>query len=121
MMDKNRIARMSNEDVVRFFVSCVGADYKTDYAPYLWPNFSKDTVALWSEIAERLTERKTLNFDRENCESQLREEIQKQANILNGRPDYSTSYHYGIKSGLNKALEIVEGSITAGGDGDERE
>lgn len=117
-MDKNRIARMSNEDVVRFFVSCVGADYKTDYAPHLWPEFSADTTALWDEIEARMNVRKTLNFDREDCESRLREEIKKQTNILNGGPDYSTSYHYGIKSGLNIAFEIVEGSITAGGDHD---
>ena len=115
-MDKNRIAQMSNEDLVGYFVSTVGADYKTDYAPHLWPDFSKDTVALWSEIETRMTGRKTLNFDREDCKSKFREEIRKQVAILNGGPDYSTSYHYGIKSGLEMAIRIVEECITAGGD-----
>lgn len=117
-MDKNRIARMSNEDVVRFFVVRVGADYKTDYAPHLWPDFSKDTVELWSEIEARMTERKTLSFDREECKERLREKIRTQVDILNGGPDYSTSYHYGIKSGLDMALGIVEECITTGGNGD---
>jgi hypothetical protein len=116
MMDKNRIARMSNEDVVRFFVSCVGADYKTDYTPHLWPDFSADTTALWDEIEARMTERKTLSFDRDECRERLREKIRTQVAILNGGPDYSTSYHYGIKSGLETAFGIVEDCIT-GGDG----
>ena len=116
--DKNRIARMSNEDVVRFFVSCVGADYETDYAPHLWPDFSADTTSLWNEIEARMTERKTLNFDREECKERLRDKIRIQVDILNGGPDYSTSYHCGIKSGLETAFRIVEDCIT-GGDWDE--
>lgn len=117
-MDKDRIARESNKDLIGYFVSCVGADYKTDYSPHLWPDFSEDTVALWTEIEARMNGRTTLDFDREGCLNALREEISKQSDILKGGPDYSTSYHYGIKSGLNIAWRIVEAHITAGGDGD---
>ena len=118
-MDKDRIARENNKDLVGLFVSHIGSDYKTDYSPHLWPSFSEDTVALWTEIENRMNGSTTLGFDREKCECELREAIQRQTDLLKGGPDYSTSYHYGIRSGLNMAFGIVENCITAGGDGND--
>ncbi len=117
-MDKDRIAKESNKDLVGLFVAHVGADYRTDYSPHLWPNFSEDTVKLWEEIEARMTGRTTLGFDRDRCENKLREAIQRQTDLLKGGPDSATSFHYGIRSGLNLAFRIVEDSITAGGDHD---
>lgn len=115
-MDKDKIAKESNKNLLGLFVSCVGADYKTDYSPHLWPDFSEDTNALWTEIESRMNGRTTLDFDREGCLNALLDEISKQTDILKSGPDYSTSYHYGIKSGLNLAWRIIEDYITAGGD-----
>lgn len=40
------VAKENNEYLLRYFVSCVGADYKTDYSPNLWPEFSNDTMRI---------------------------------------------------------------------------
>ena len=114
---KRTLAKANNKDLLGYFVSCVGADYKTDYAPAVYPKFSDDTVVAWDEIESRMNERKTLAFDRNRCRSALFEEISKQNDILKGGVDYASSYHYGIKSGLNIALRIVEDCITRGEDG----
>lgn len=107
----NDIAKETNEFLLRRLVACVGGDYKQDYSPHLWPDFSEETIALWNEAESRMKEPTCLNFDRDSCLSELREEIRKQSDILKDGPDYSTSYHYGIRSGLNLALGIIEKHI----------
>ena len=114
-MTKADAAKESNEFLLRFFVSCVGADYRTDYSPHLWPEFSDDTVLLWDEIESRMKERKTLNFDREGCCDKIRAEIQRQKDICDSGDGGTTSYHYGIRSGLNLALRIINEAITDNG------
>ena len=114
-MTKADAAKESNEFLLRFFVSCVGADYKTDYSPHLWPEFSEDTVLLWDEIESRMKERKTLNFDREGCCDKIRAEIQRQKDICDSGDGSTTSFHYGIRSGLNLALRIINEAITDNG------
>lgn len=115
-MDKNQIAKLDNNLLVSMFVSNVGADYKTDYSPHIHPDFSDDTKALWSEIEVRIHGRETLDFDRKKFLSRCNEELKKQDDILNAGPDYSTSYHYGIRSGLNIALRIMSECLTASED-----
>lgn len=110
-VDKDQIAREDNSMLIRRFVAAVGHDYSQDYAPHLYPTFSEDTVALWDEIESRLKEPRCVNFQRDACLSELREEVKKQDGILAGGPDYATSYHYGLRSGLNTAIGIVEKNI----------
>ena len=112
-MTKDEVAKENNEFLLRYFVSCVGADYKTDYSPHLWPEFSDDTILLWEEIESRLKERKTLNFDRESCCDEIRSEIQNQTRICENGDGSTISYHYGIKAGLNLALRIINKAVTA--------
>ena len=105
------VEKETNEFLIRRFVGCVGYDYKKNYSPHLWPDFSEDTVELWNEIESRLQAPTCLNFDRDAFQSTIKEEIEKQEKLLRGGPDYDTSYHYGIKSGLNFAWRIVEDNI----------
>ena len=105
------IALESNEFLLRRFVSAVGYDYKTDYSPKLWPTFSDDTVALWTEIENRLKAPTCLNFDLAGFEAEIKEKLHGQDLILKNGPNYATSYHVGIQSGLNLAWRIVEGHI----------
>ena len=53
----------------------------------------------------------SVNFQRDACLSELREEAKKQDGILANGPDYATSYHYGLRSGLNTAIGIVEKNV----------
>lgn len=109
--DKNGIARESNEMLLRRLVAAVGYDYKQDYSPHIYPDFSDDTVAMLGEVERRMTAPKCLSFDREECIAEIRRSINKQDAIVNGG-DYSTvSYHYGIRSGLNMALNIIEMNV----------
>lgn len=100
-----------NEMLLRRFVSEVGYDYKKDYRPHAYPDFSENTVAMWEEIEKRMKAPITLDFDAEKCKSQIKDELDNQASMLKNGPDYSTSYHVGIVSGLNIALGIVNGCI----------
>ena len=84
----------SNDLLIGRFVSAVGHDYQQDFSPHLYPEFSPDTV--------RLCER---------CLRLIRQEIEKQDGILRCGTDYATSYHVGIKSGLNLALSIIESCV----------
>lgn len=100
-----------NEMLLRRFVSEVGYDYKKDYEPRTYPDFSENTVKIWKEIEKRMKAPITLDFDAEKCKSQIKDELDNQESILKNWPDYSTSYHVGIVSGLNIALGIVSGCI----------
>lgn len=111
MVDKDRIGREEDEMLVRMLVAYAGADYKTEYSPHLWPEFSEETIAVWEEIEKRMKGTRCLGFDREGCLRALREEIKKQEGILKGGADVGTSFHYGVKSGLNLAWRIIEGHI----------
>lgn len=104
-------ATEDNEMLVRLLVSAVGHDYKQDYKPHIYPNFSDDTVELWEEVERRMKAPVCLEFDREGFLTEIREEISKQSDILAGGPDYDTSYHVGVRSGLNLALRIAEKHI----------
>lgn len=110
-MTKDDIRRMSNEDLVSQFVACVGADYKTDYAPYVYPNFSEETREMWGEIEQRMSGVVTLGFNRSFFEKTMYDETKKQKEIVDSGPDYSTSYHVGIRSGLNLAFRIAMESL----------
>lgn len=110
-MTKDEIRRMSNEDLVSRFVACVGSDYKTDYAPHIHPRFPEGTLELWGEIEQRMSGVVTLGFDRSFFEKAMYEEIKKQKDIINSGPDYTTSYHVGIRSGLNLAFQIAAESM----------
>ena len=111
MADKDNIARETNEMLVRRFVAAVGYDYRQDYSPHIYPEFSEDTVALWEEIERRMTEPKCLNFYHDECVEEIRNDIKTQSDILNGGADYTTSYHYGVRSGLNMALTAIEKNV----------
>lgn len=110
-MTKDEIRRMSNEDLVSRFVAYVGADYKTDYAPHIHPRFSEDTRELWGEIEKRMSGVVTLGFDRSFFEKTMYAETKKQKDIIDSGPDYTTSYHVGIRSGLNLAFKIARESL----------
>ena len=101
----------SNDLLIGRFVSAVGHDYQQDFSPHLYPEFSPDTVRLWTELESRLNGPTVLDFDRERCLRLIRQEIEKQNGILRGNADYATSYHVGIKSGLNLAWSIIESCI----------
>lgn len=109
-MTEDYLAKESNKVLLGRFVTCVGADYKEDYSPALWPDWSEDTVALWTEIESRMSRPYALNFDRESCLIKISEEIKKQKELASP-PDYTTSYHIGIASGLNLAYRIIEENI----------
>lgn len=113
MIDNDEIARETNEMLVRRFVAAVGYDYKQDYSPHIYPDFSEDTVALWEEIERRMTSPECLNFHYDDCLAEIRSDIATQSDILNGGVDYATSYHYGIRSGLNMALGAIERNVRA--------
>lgn len=113
-MTKDEIRRMSNEDLVSRFVAYVGADYKTDYAPHIHPRFSEDTRELWGEMKQRMSRVVTVGFDRLFFENTMCAETKKQTDIIDSSPDYTTSYHVGIRSGLNLALKIAMESMKGG-------
>lgn len=110
-MTKDEIRRMSNEDLVGRFVSCVGADYKTDYSPRVFPVFSDDTCEFWGEIEKRMSGVVTIGFDRSFFEKTMYDETKNQKDIIDSGPDHSTSYHVGIRSGLNMAFNIAMESM----------
>ena len=101
----------ANDLLIGRFVSAVGHDYQQDFSPHIYPNFSPDTVRLWTELESRLNGPTVLDFDRERCLRLIRQEIEKQDGILRCGTDYATSYHVGIKSGLNIAWSIIESCV----------
>lgn len=110
-VDKNEIARETNEMLVRQFVAAVGYDYRQDYSPHIYPDFSDDTVAMWEEVESRMTAPECLSFDREECLAQIRNEDRNQQIIIGTGANYTTSYHVGIRSGLNFALKAIEQNV----------
>ena len=108
---KDEIRRMRTEDLVSRFVAYVGADYQTDYSPYVYPRFSEDTRELWGEIEQRMSGVVTLGFDQNFFEKAMYDEMKKQKEIIDSGPDYTTSYHVGIRSGLNLAFRIAMESM----------
>ena len=116
MIDRDEIARETNEMLVRRFVAAVGYDYKQDYSPHIYPDFSEDTVALWEEIEWRMTTPECLNFNLDDCLNKIKSEIATQNDILNSGVGYATSYHYGVRTGLGMALGVIEGSVRANDD-----
>lgn len=73
--------------------------------------YKEAIVALSKEIEESRLNGPIVDFDRERCSRLLGQEIEKQDGILRGNADYATSYHVGIKSGLNLAWNIIESCI----------
>ena len=106
-VDINDIVREENSMLIRRFVASVGYDYRQNY-PRAYPVFSDDTVAYWNEIEKRMKAPRCLRFQREDCLSELKAESKKQSDIVASGEHYVTSYHYGIQSGLNKAIRIIE-------------
>lgn len=113
-MKREQIAKLENKYLLGMFVTCIGADYQTDYEPKIYPNWSEDSKRLWTEIESRMKEPTVLDFDKDGCIEQIRQEIRKQ-NELASPPDYTTSYHVGIASGLNTAWRIIEDHIRSDG------
>ena len=107
-MQKTRESADSDEMLLRTFVMNVGFDYRQDYRPHLHPEFSDKTKFLWEEIEKRMKGTRVLGFNRERCLREIREAIHRQEQHIRQGADYTTSYHVGIKSGLNSALKIVE-------------
>lgn len=89
------------------FVTCIGADYHTDYAPSVYPDWSEDSKMLWTEIENRMKEPTVLHFDKDKCLGKIMDEIKNQ-NSITKFTDYATSYHVGIISGLDLAYKIIE-------------
>lgn len=111
MTNADKLAQESNEMILRIFVSAIGCDYiahhKKNTAQF-HPDFSEDTKSLWEEIESRLNAPTCLSFDIDAAYSMLNEEIEKQRGIIN-QNEYSTqSYHAGIKTGLNVAIQIMK-------------
>ena len=110
-MTKADIARMDNESLVGTFVAFVGADYKTDYSPQIYPTFSEDTKMVWEEVESRLTERFTLNFNRKECIAMIQSELENQRDIIKDCHGSTISYHHGIISGLNLAWTFINRNL----------
>ena len=111
----DNIAREDNEMLIRRFVAAVGYDYiehDKKHSAQIHPDFSEDTIALWQEIEDRLHGTVTLVFDREQCESEIHKRMREQGEIMKEGATYTSSYHYGIHSGLSIALRIVEDCVT---------
>jgi len=120
-MNSNRIAQESNEMLLRMFVSAIGCDYITHSkknTAQFHPDFSEDTVSLWKEVESRLQSPKILNFDMDKAYEILKEEIDKQCNIIENNEYATQSYHAGIKAGLNIAYNIMRICIMKDGDKD---
>ncbi|MBR6982177.1 MAG: hypothetical protein IKH75_01365 [Ruminococcus sp.] len=120
-MQKTREAADSDEMLLRTFVMNVGFDYHQDYRPHLQPEFSEKTKFLWEEVEKRMKGTRVLGFNREKCLNEITEAIRNQEQQIRHGADYTTSYHVGIKSGLNTALRIVEDCLTYREEGGEKE
>lgn len=102
-----------NDMIVRRFVGMVGYDYIEHYkkdTPQIHPDFSEDTRMFWKEIESRLKEPTVLNFDWQACVNQLEEQAKQQAEMCK-RADYSSSYHYGLKTAYWEAIRIIKEHI----------
>lgn len=105
------IAQESNEMILRFFVSAIGYDYIAHHEKHtaqVHPDFSEDTVKLWKEIESRLKAPTCLTFDVDKAYEMLKEEIDKQYGIIQQNEYATQSYHAGIKTGLNVAIQIMK-------------
>ena len=72
------------------------------------PDFSEDTVKLWKEIESRLKAPTCLTFDVDKAYEMLKEKIDKQYGIIQQNEYATQSYHAGIKTGLNVAIQIMK-------------
>lgn len=111
MVDKNITARENPKFIVGSLIMCVAMDLanKDKHDPSIWPEWSEDTKAWWTEIEERMTRPACLNFDWEAAKKEIREAVENEEHFLNGSSDYMTSsWRFGVKDGLWKAYGIME-------------
>ena len=102
-----------NDMIVRRFVGMVGYDYIKHHkknTPQIHPDFSENTRIFWEEIESRLKEPTVLNFDWQACVNQLEEQARQQTGLCQ-IADYSSSYHYGLKTAYWDAIKIIKENI----------
>lgn len=117
MRDEDRIAQESNEMLLRRFVSAVGYDYIEHHKKHtaqIHPDFSEDTVALWTEIESRLKAPTVLQFDAETAIKSLKSFIERQEEIIQSGASDTTSYHVGLQSGFNSAIAVIRNCMRKG-------
>lgn len=110
---KEDAAKEDNDMIVRRFVAMVGHDYyihhkrkEEEHIAQIHPDFSEDTRIFWHEIESRLKEPTTLNFDISSCIKKLEKMALDQSEMCK-RADYSSSYHYGLKTAYWDAIRII--------------
>jgi hypothetical protein len=110
---KEDAAKEDNDMIVRRFVAMVGHDYyihhkrkEEEHIAQIHPDFSEDTRIFWHEIESRLKEPTTLNFDISSCIKKLEKKALDQSEKCK-RADYSSSYHYGLKTAYWDAIRII--------------
>ena len=105
------IPKEENDTLVGRFVATVGHDFYDHWKDTddngRWPAWSDTTKVLWKEIEDRLTVPKCLDFDREGCIEEIRQEIKEQKEMAS-RGDYVSSYHCGIAAGLSSSWRKIE-------------
>jgi hypothetical protein len=113
---KDYYAREEDEMLIRSFVASVGYDYvEHDHknVPQINPDFSRETKIMWEEIESRLKGSTVLNFDRDKCISLIKEEAKNQEDLIKKHgPNYTTSYHVGLKNAHWDDIRIIEKCIT---------
>ena len=119
---KQDAASEDNEMLLRRFVGMVGYDYVTDHQKHtanFHPEFSDDTKVFWEEIERRLNAPTVLDFDRDAYKKQIHAVVNKQEWYIKHGQAHMLSYHAGVKSGLQTALEIANKNTM--GKGEKRE
>lgn len=117
----DNIAREDSHMLLRRFVASVGYDYVRHHKKHvsqIHPDWSNDTHLYWQELDSRLNETTTLNFDRKGALEELMDNIQTQSDLCK-RADYTSSYHYGLKSAYSDAIRIIENHTTKGDSNDD--
>lgn len=105
---KELAKKETNEMLLRRFVSMVGYDYDQDYSPYLYPDFSEDTVAYWHEIERRMNDPVYVGFNSEEFIREIKEQINMFDKLLEDEPGSAkTSFYIGERNGLKAALDIA--------------
>jgi len=107
-LTKDRIASCDNEWLLLHLIW----NYKDNFFDKEKSEWSDEVVDLWEEALARMKEPVVHGFDKEGYLNKLEEEYEQQDGLLKS-PDYTYSYHYGIRSGLDIALREFRKAIRA--------
>lgn len=103
---RDDIAAMDNEWILLHLIFC----YKEDWGDRKNGKWSDETCDLWDEAVHRMKEPVIHGLDRDRYVGELRQQIDNQTSIMKSAQE-SYSYHYGIRSGLQTALNEFKRSI----------